>query len=241
MRQSTFIAFLIPLLMLAAAMIFRYNTYETTALPPQKIATGKVQIMVHEDIAKLKELGIDATAMEEDITQSLTAFPAEFMESMEHEQITGMILTHYAQTAYGSGTPQDASTPKMFFTFDVECMDIDNMYTNFLNSFSELAKDDLVITDIVEDTGRVDEKTGIGVQTISFRCNGKAYQYDATAYNDWFDVGMLTFMNDVISEQNTDKHLYVTSDGYQECIVFYQTQFWAARFKRTMGMALEQP
>lgn len=41
-------------------------------------------------------------------------------------------------------------------------------------------------------------------------------------------------MNDVIFEQNTGINLYVTSDGYQECIVFYQTEFCAAHYKKIM-------
>ncbi|MDE7260413.1 MAG: hypothetical protein K2N77_14410, partial [Lachnospiraceae bacterium] len=202
--------------------------------------SSRVEIMIHENITKLKELGIDATSVEEKITENLTSFPSEILESMEPEQIGGMILTHISTLLYDD-TAAQPSEPRQFFSFDVECMDLDHMYTNFLNSVAEIAGEDLTITDIEEDTSKVDYESGTGVQTVTFNCNGKSYQYDAAVYNDWFDVKMLTFMNKVISEQDTGKNLYVTSDGYQECIVFYQTKDWAKRFNKSLGLHLEQP
>ncbi|MDE6388308.1 MAG: hypothetical protein K2L82_10955 [Lachnospiraceae bacterium] len=197
--------------------------------------------MVHEQIAELKELGIDATSIEDKIIDSLSSFPTEIMMSMDTEQINGMILTNIDWLLYKDEEAKSVTEPRQFFCFDMECMDLDNMYTIFVNSVAEIAGDDLVFTDIKEDTSKVDYESGTGTQTISFRCNGTPYQYDATVYYDWFDVGMLTFMNDAISEQSSDKHLYVTSDGYQECIVFCRTQDWVARLKKSTGIILEQP
>ena len=242
MHRSTFIALLIPLLMLTAAMAYRYYSNDIIGQTQQadSFHSSRVEIMIHENITKLKELGIDATSVEEKITESLTSFPSEILESMEPEQINGMILTYISTLLYDD-TTVPPSEPRQFFSFDVECMDLEHMYTNFLNSVSEIAGDDLTITDIEEDIGKVDYESGTGVQTVTFNCNGKSYQYDAIVYNDWFDVKMLTFMNKVISEQNTGKNLYVTSDGYQECIVFYQTKDWVKRFNKSLGLHLEQP
>lgn len=234
MNRGTFIALLIPLLMLASAMIFRYTTNDKLSMvPSQTIDTVNVLTMMYEDIASLKELGIDATALEDRLTKRLAELPDEVTASMNQKQIIGMILMEYDQ--------ENDSEPKMFFTFDMECMDLDHMYTNFLNSITEIAGDDLIITNIIEDTSKVDYDSGSGTQTISFQCNDKSYQYAASVYNDWFDVGMLTFMNDVISEQDTGKNLYVTSDGYQECIVFYQTKEWAKSYRSSLNVELRQP
>lgn len=243
MHRSTFIALLIPLLMLTAAMAYRYYSNDIISQTQQadSFQSSRVEIMIHENITKLKELGIDATSVEEKITESLTFFPSEILDSMEPEQISGMILTYISTLLYDDDTAAQPSEPRQFFSFDVECMDLEHMYTNFLNSVSEIAGEDLTITDIDEDTSKVDYESGTGVQTVTFNCNGKSYQYDAVVYNDWFDVKMLTFMNKVISEQNTGKNLYVTSDGYQECIVFYQTKDWVKRFNKSLGLHLEQP
>ena len=242
MHRSTFIALLIPLLMLTAAMAYRYYSNDIIGQTQQadSFHSSRVEIMIHENITKLKELGIDATSVEEKITESLTSMPTEILESMEPEQVKGMILTYISTLLYDD-TAVQPSEPRQFFSFDVECMDLEHMYTNFLNSVSEIAGEDLTITDINEDTSKVDYESGTGVQTVTFNCNGKSYQYDAIVYNDWFDVKMLTFMSKVISEQNTGKNLYVTSDGYQECIVFYQTKDWVKRFNKSLGLHLEQP
>ena len=243
MRQSTFIAILIPLIMLAIAMTYRYYSNDSIAQVQHtnSINSLEAEIMVHENIIKLKEFGIDATSVEGQISESISSFPSEVYEAMDREQIGGMLLAQIAWLLYDNGEAKQPAQARQFFTFDVECMDPDNMYTIFLNSLSEIAGEDLMITDIEEDTSEVDYESGSGVQTISFNCNGKSYQYDAISYYDWFDVGMLTYMNKVISEQDTGKNLYVTSDGYQECIVFYQTKDWATRFNKSLGLNLEQP
>lgn len=243
MHRNTFIAILIPLIMLAAAMTYRYYSNDSMARLQQtnSVNSLEIEIMIHENIAKLKELGIDATSVEEKIIENMASFPTEIYESMEREQIGVMLLTQIAWLLYNGDETKQSAEPRQFFTFDVECMDLGSMYTIFLNSVAEIAVEDLVITDIEEDTSKVDYESGSGTQTISFNCNGKSYQYDATVYYDWFDMEMLTFMNKVISEQNTGRHLYVTSDGYQECIVFYQTEDWASRFNKSLGLNLEQP
>lgn len=243
MHRNTFIAILIPLIMLAAAMTYRYYSNDSMARLQQtnSVNSLEIEIMIHENIAKLKELGIDATSVESKITENMASFPTEIYESMEQEQTVAMLLTQVSWLLYDNDETKQAAEPRQFFTFDVECMDPGSMYTIFLNSVAEIAREELVITDIEEDTGKVDYESGSGTQTVSFNCNGKPYQYDATAYYDWFDVGMLTFMNKVISEQNTGKNLYVASDGYQECIVFYQTEDWVSRFNKSLGLNLEQP
>lgn len=243
MHRNTFIAILIPLIMLAAAMTYRYYSNDSMARLQQtnSVNSLEIEIMIHENIAKLKELGIDATSVESKITENMASFPTEIYESMEQEQTVAMLLTQVSWLLYDNDETKQAAEPRQFFTFDVECMDPGSMYTIFLNSVAEIAGEELVITDIEEDTGKVDYESGSGTQTVSFNCNGKPYQYDATAYYDWFDVGMLTFMNKVISEQNTGKNLYVASDGYQECIVFYQTEDWVSRFNKSLGLNLEQP
>lgn len=243
MHKSTFIALFIPLLMLTAAMAYRYFSNDSIGQmqQPGSYYTAGANLTVHETIAGLKELGIDATSVEDEITDSFASFPAEIMESMDQEQLSGMILMNIDWLLYSEDSAEPSTEPRQFFCFDMECMELERMYTIFVNSVAEIAGEDLVFTDIQEDTSQVDYDSGTGIQTISFQCNGKAYQYNAVVYNDWFDVGMLTFMNDVISEQSGDRHLYVTSDGYQECIVFCRTKDWVTQLRKATGIKLEQP
>ena len=92
MHRSTFIALLIPLIMLAVAMTFRYFDNDSMGQMPSAgvgslyangITQEEVTIIVYEQITKLKELGIDATSVEDKIAESFASFPAEILESMD--------------------------------------------------------------------------------------------------------------------------------------------------------------
>lgn len=197
----------------------------------------ETETFVHESLLKLQELGIDALGAEEDIVKGFSAMPDEVLEAMEQEQLLGIMLSGIGAGFY-RGTEQGVS---WIYAFDVEMPEIVEMYTYFLEEFSPMIEGDLEFTDIEEEISEEELEAGEGTKTVRFCCNGKAYEYKAQHYNDWFDTGMLTFLNQVIEEQNTGRHLYVTGDGYQECIVIYQTEEWAKRFRQLFDMELEQP
>ena len=48
--------------------------------------------------------------------------------------------------------------------------------------------------------------------------------------NDWFDMKMIGYINKILQENNSNKFLYFTSDGWQNCILFYNTEKWAEKF-----------
>lgn len=163
--------------MLAIAMTFRYFDNDSMWQMPSAgvgslyangITQEEVTIIVYEQITKLKELGIDATSVEDKIAESFASFPAEILESMDINQINGMILTNIDWQLYKDEVAELSNEPRQFFCFDMECMDLDTMYTTFVNSVAEIAGDDLVFTDISEDTSKVDYESGTGTQTISF-------------------------------------------------------------------------
>lgn len=196
----------------------------------------EIETFVHESLIKLQELGINALEAEEDIVKECYSAPDEVLEAMEWEQILGGMLSGIGAGFY-RGTEQGVS---WIYTFDIEMPEVVEMYTYFLREFSPVIEGDLKITDIEEEISEEELEAGEGTKTIRFCCNGKVYEYKAQHYDDWFDTGMLTFMNQVIEEQNTGRHLYVTSYGYQICIVIYQTEEWAERFRQLFDMELEQ-
>ena len=197
----------------------------------------EIELYVHECLEKLQELGIDALTTEKDIVNQFLFMPDEALEAMEPEWILGTILSAIGAGFY-PGTEQAASK---IYVFDLEVPDILRMYTSFLEGISQIAGGQLEITDIEEEASEEELEAGRGTQTVLFCCNGKAYEYKARLNYDWFDIGMLKFMNQVIGEQNTGNHLYVTSDGYQSCIILYQTEDWVERFQQLFGMKLDQP
>lgn len=194
----------------------------------------EVKNFIHESMEKLRELGIDAMEWETEIQKGMLALPEEVMECMEPEQLIGMILSWAGRRLWEAGQQE-------MYVFDVEVEDVSCMNTSFLEGISRIAKGELTITDIEEAFSEEVFEAGTGIQPVSFSCNGTFYRYEAKFEYDWFDAGMLTFMNQVIEEQNTGSCLYVASDGYQDCIVFYRTKEWVQRFHELLGMELGRP
>lgn len=192
---------------------------------------------IHEILKKLQELGIDAIEAEEDIVNQLLIRPEEVLEAMEPEWILGTILS-----LIGSGFfPGTEEAAKEIYAFDMEMPEIVQMYTDFFEGIVRIAGGDLEITDIEEEMSEEVLEAGEGTKTVRFCCNGKVYEYEAQHYYDWFDTGMLAFMNQVLEDQKTDSRLYVTGDGGQDCIVLYRTEEWAEQFRQLFSMGLERP
>lgn len=203
----------------------------------KEVTEMELEVFVHESLEKLQKLGIDALESEEKIVNQFHSMPQDMVGDMESKEIFGLMLGGIASGFY-PGTELAASE---IYSFDVEVSDTMQMYTDFLEGISRIAGGELVITDIEEEISEEELEAGTGTQTVRFCCNGKAYEYAAEYYYDWFDARMLAFMNQVIAEQDTGRSLYVTSDGYQECIVFYRTEEWAEQFRREFGMELDRP
>lgn len=198
-----------------------------------------VRGFIHDSLKKLEILGIDAVNAESTLIKTILSMPADMLGDMEEKEILGLILDNLGMGVRDEETDALFCVSGQIYTFDMEVSDIERMYTDFLEGLSKLVKDDFTFTDIEEDVSNVDFASDTGVQTIRFRCNHKACRYDAKAEYDWFDTGMLAYVNQVIRECGTGKCLYVTSDGWQNCILFYQTGEWARRFQELFGVVLE--
>ena len=189
----------------------------------------ELKTYVHESLVKLQELGIDVMEAEQEIADSILGFPEDMLNDMEPEQILGIILS-------GVG----ARVPSKIYAFDVEMDEIEQMYTVFFDELSRITDGELEITNVDEEISQEMLEAGTGTRMVRFMCNGKTYQYEAEFQYDWFDAGILIFLNQVIGQQDTDRRLYVTTDGYQCCILFYQNEEWAQRFRELFHMELKQ-
>lgn len=192
---------------------------------------------IHDCLEKLKILGIDVMEQEAILTQSVLRMPEDMLKDMEDEQILGLLLNFIGVGVHD----EENQRSDQLYSFDMEVFEIHHMYINFLKELSGILKGELVFTEVEEDDSKADMESGTGILTIRFRCNGTAYAYDAKFYYDWFDPKMLSFLNRVINQQNTGKSLYITSDGFQNCIVFYQTKEWAEKFQDLLGIRLDRP
>ena len=175
----------------------------------------------------LKELGIDVTAQAEEIENNILQMPSDMLADWEKEEIAGMMF--------------DIMKSEQVYSFDVEADAPGDMYRPFLEKIEALTKGDLAFRDIRE---VVDEKTfeaGEGDCSLSFSCNGKSYEYTLRFEYDWFDTEILSYLNAILEDEQPENALYAGSDGWQNCIVFYNTGEWARQFNEKMDLQIEKP
>lgn len=207
----------------------------------EEVAMVEAAEMAQDYAERLCELGITEADAEfaERMQDYLESFPPEVAEAWEPYQVVGLMLADIGMGEYdfdnGSWTPSSQTV----YAFDVEVFDLDRMYTLFLQGVQSIVGDELIFENIQEDTSQVNHEEGNGVQVISFTCQGRPYRYEAEVYNDWFDMGAVAFVNEVLAAEGLDKRLWCTSDGYQECILFYNTPQWAESYAQKMGYALK--
>lgn len=192
---------------------------------------------VREAAAVLGELGIAdiSERMIVEFERSWNSVPWETRASLD---VTTMLLAAVGVGRFNFDTFEWTPTSDMVYSFDVEVFDISRMYTLFLWGIQSISQGEFEITQIREDTGEVDQLSGQGIQTVRFLWDGRECIYHAKADNDWFDMEILDYMNKVLAETGNPKRLYFMSDGYQECIIFYCTEFWAKRFEKKTGCRL---
>ena len=122
------------------------------------------------------------------------------------------------------------------YSFDVEVYPLINIYTKFLLGIQALAPDEIQISDIVEDDSKADWDNGTGMIKVSFTFNGQSYTINARLNDDWFDVDFANAVAGIIRKGN--KRLWFTTDGYQECIIFFRDENWARHFSERTGLEL---
>lgn len=126
------------------------------------------------------------------------------------------------------------------FSFDVEVFNEGKMYTDFLAGISSLDKKELDFKNIHEDTSHVNWEEGTGKRTVTFEWKNKEFTLEAKVEYDWFDLNVANELNKIIKKYGNGKQLFFTSDGYQECIVFYRDNEWANRFQQETGLVFSE-
>ena len=127
------------------------------------------------------------------------------------------------------------------FWFDFEGFDLSTDYIDILNGMLALSQGSCLdgVTDIEEDTGKVDWERGTGTVTVSMTFNGAQYQWDMEAYYDWIDGDVLGVFNALLEQEESQKFFYATGDNGQGAIVFFCTEEWARAFEMATGLEME--
>lgn len=144
--------------------------------------------------------------------------PEDILYDLGNSQILGIILDYIGEYKLSA------------YSFDMEVFDTNSMYTKFLNNINLLTNHELKIEVIKETTSNVNCYEGTGRQIIEFKIFDKEYKFEAKVNYDWFDINIISCINKIIEENGLNKYLYTTSDGWQNCIVFYNTDEWTKKY-----------
>ena len=175
---------------------------------------------IHGSIQALAELGIDATAQEDALTERLVDFLEEPGTSTEKGLILGFVLT--------SVYDLEASSDILYW--DTEVFEIETMYADFLEAVDALSGGELEITDVFEDNSGVDWEKDAGKKSVSFTLLGESCSYSAPFQGDWMNEGIVDCLNDTLEKAGAEKRLLLCSDGYQGIILFYNTPEWCEHY-----------
>lgn len=181
------------------------------------------------------EESIRITTDEEEIN-----IAADTLKNLGFTEITDEMIASVHET-YNEAYPREwTPSSSQVYAFDMEILDVANMYSDFFKGITAINNNEFEITDIEEDMGSGSEDLGIGIRNVTFRYNGTSYQFHAKAMYDWFDGSIIGYMNKVFKKENNPNRLYYMTDGYQELIVFYCSDEWAADFTAATGFTLDK-
>lgn len=195
--------------------------------------------MSYQTIAQeLEELGI--TGISDDLIAELEAYDREYdyVYSYDFGNKALDMLCWAGMGEYDPNTWSWTPSSSGVYWFDMEVMNLNTMYTDFLNGVRALEPQELNFSNMKEDLSWVDVEAGTGTQKVSFDWNGASYTLEATVMYDWFDITVASDLAAMVQAQNTGSRLYFAYDGGQGILVFYNTPQWCAKFEKATGIQL---
>lgn len=194
------------------------------------------------DVAQiLRSLGIEGInpEVEETIRGWIVDFAAQgFALEESRESIALSLLFSAGLGEYDEERWQFVPDNETVFAFDLEVMDVLTMYAVFLQGVETIGCGELAFSEVTETSDALSLATGVGLRELRFKLNGDAHRLTARDDLDWFDANVLEEICGIVNVLEHERKLYFVLDGYQGCIMFYNTPQWAERFTRETGVPL---
>lgn len=189
--------------------------------------------MTYRELAELlAECGI--TGIREEVIAELETqwqeFPPEALDSLD--KVT-LLLSAAGEGRIDMQTRQWLPTSGQVYSFDMEAFDVADMYAILLRGIEAIGRGQIQISGVVQNDGE-----GYYDRSVAFSLNGKSCQFKPEFGGDWYDTGILDALNRELAAQGIPDRLYVTTDGYQQVIVFFCDARWAADFMQKTGCVL---
>ncbi len=187
----------------------------------------------------LKELGFTEIT-DEMIASMHETYNESYYTEWDKGDVMISLLSYLGMGDYDFDTWEWTPSSGQVYAFDMEVLDVGNMYSNFFKGITAINNNEFEITDIKENISLGNEESGIGVKNVTFLYNGVSCQFHAKVMYDWFDGGIISYMNKVFEKEKNPKRLYCMTDGYQGLIIFYCSEEWAAEFTAATGFTLDK-
>ena len=150
-----------------------------------------------------------------------------------HELLMGL-----GYPTYDEETWEVLDYSKQAYWLDFEGWDISTDYIQILKGLAAMSGGEVTFTDMKEDIYHVDWDKGTGTIDVTFKCNGKPYEFEAKVENDWIDADFIGYLNEVLDLEGYTKNLYACYDGGQGNVLFYRDEAWAEEFVELTGIEL---
>lgn len=211
--------------------------YEETAYESGEWYSGDASAYVPIDmqVRVLEALGL---SVQEEWVESARFYIEEYdmRDQVEGHPYTWLLINMSAPDYGEDGRIREYSDE--VFWFDFEGSD----YIDILQGMLALSEGSCLdsVTNIREDTEKVDWESGTGTITVSLDWNDTQYRWDAEVYYDWIDGDVLGMLNTLLREADSDEFFYVTGDDGQGAIVFFCSEEWAQTFTAATGLTLDR-
>lgn len=204
------------------------------------IPSGKMNDLSYEEIAQEMEILGIKDIPEETLDRLQNEWNQFSKEEQQYLNKAALLLTEIGIGTYDNITWTRTPTSVNVYAFDMEFLNVESMYTEFLTGVSAIGGGDLDFTAIEEDLDEVDWENGTGSRFVKFEWQGSSCYLGAEMMNDWFDFSFADNLNIMIAARCDGKQLYFGNDGYQMIYVFYCDSEWAAEFEEVTGIPLSE-
>lgn len=176
-----------------------------------------IEAFVKKNYQKIKDLGLSVKTDESNVIKSMKRFPQDMLNDLGEEGIVSFLFSAIEFS-------------DVFYT-DFEGVE----YADFLNECQRISGNELSFEDVTNNVSKDTIEKGTGTSEVSFKYNGKEYNYIAKFYYDWFDTGFIGYLNTVFEENGLNKRLIVFGDP-NASLITYQNPDFCTRLKEAFPM-----
>lgn len=187
---------------------------------PQLLSGQFTNRMTYAEMAEeLQEIGI--TISQEALTE-LEGYEDEYNALSSYPKVMDLLILE-GMGRYDWDTWEWTPSESGLYWFDLEVMNVDTMYSDFLRGVDYMHRD-LAFANVSFNYSQVDFDAGTGRILVSFDYLLQHYELEAVYNYDWFDTDMIYQLGRILAKDQDPRDLWMVSDGGQGILLYYGTE-----------------